>query len=114
MASKTKNKIPFWLTTLPKWIKELIVMKGYSFYEHPSVQSLSPLAYKVYDFMCKECGGKREFKFPYSVYKNFASKQGFLNAKNELIEKGFIEIAQSNANLRKPNLYRFTDTWKNL
>ena len=105
-------KIPFWLTAAINHIKERFVMKTYSFYEHPAVQSLSPSAYKVYDYMCKECGGNMEFIFPNSVIEKITTPPTFRAARKELIEKGFIELVQNNANLRKPNLYRFTDRWK--
>ncbi len=107
-----KSRIAYWLTALLDRGREPFVMKGYTFYEHPAVKELKPLTYKIYDYMCKECSGRRDFIFPYSAYKDIASKEGFQKARAELIEKGFIEIVQNNANLRKPNLYRFSEKWK--
>ena len=42
----------------------------------------------------------------------FYSNTVFLNAKEELIKKGFIVLKQNNANLRKPNIYAFSEEWK--
>lgn len=107
-----KSKIPFWLTALFDRSKERFVMKGYTFYEHPAVKGLSPSAYKIYDYMCKECGGTTEFVFPASIYEKITTKPTFQKAKKELIEKGFIIEVQNNFNLRKPNVFRFSDEWK--
>ena len=107
-----KSNISFWLTALVNRAKERFVMKGYSFYEHPAVKGLSPSAYKIYDYMCKECGGTVEFIFPASKYEQITTKPTFQSAKKELIAKGFIIEVQNNSNLRKPNIFRFSDEWK--
>lgn len=107
-----KSKIPYWLTAFFDRTKERFVMKGYSFYDHPAVRSLSPSAFQVYDYMCKECGGTMEFIFPASVFLKFTTKPTFYKAKQELIAKGFIIEVQNNSNLRKPNVFRFSDEWK--
>lgn len=79
---------------------------------HPALQNLNHLAYRIYTYMLLESGGKPEFEFPYSRYKKFASKDGFQKALIELAEAGLIEIVAKNANLRKPNRYRFSTRWK--
>ncbi len=53
-----------------------------------------------------------EFTFPRSKYRKICSNDGFQKAVSELVEKGFIEIAQHNKNLRTANVYRFSDKWK--
>ena len=42
------------------------------------------------------------------------SKPTFLKAKQELIDKGFIDVVQNNKNLRRANIYAFSDRWKTL
>lgn len=64
--------------------------------------------------MLLESGGCQEFEFPHSRFKQLASKQGFLNARTELIKKGFIEIVHNNSNLRLPNVYKFSEKWKTI
>jgi len=58
--------------------------------------------------------GKQRFQFPYSRYKNLMTKQTFQRVKQELIDKGFIEVVAHNGNLRKPNEYKFSDRWKGI
>ena len=79
---------------------------------HPAVQDLNPLAYKIYTYMLLESGGRVEFEFPYSKFKKIASKGGFQKSVSELAEAGLIEVIAKNANLRKPNKYRFSIRWK--
>ncbi len=62
--------------------------------------------------MLLESGGKREFTFPRSKYSKLAGHDVFQRAKDELIEKGFIRVKQNNANLRKANIYEFSEAWK--
>ena len=79
---------------------------------HPAMQELNPLPFKIYTFMLLESGGKLEFEFPRSKYKKIASNDGFQKALAELVRVGLIEIVSKNANLRKPNKYRFSIRWK--
>lgn len=78
-----------------------------------AMQSLNHAAFKVYVYMLIESGGKRDFEFPYSKYKNYCSKGGFQKVVNELSEKGFIDVLERNKNRRTCNVYRFSDRWKN-
>lgn len=112
MSRKKKTPFPAWQTCKVDGIEERYIRLGNSQLLHESMQGLSDKAFRVYVNMLLESAGKMEFTFPYSKYKNYVSKQGFLNIRTELIEKGFIEIVQNNANLRKANIYRFSEKWK--
>ena len=61
-----------------------------------------------------ESGGKRSFTFPYAKYRSYMTKPTFQRVKQELIDKGFVDVIQNNKNLRKSNIYAFSDRWKTL
>ena len=108
------KKTPFspWETTKINGAEERYIRMGNSQMLHPAVLSLNHTAYRVYTYMKLESGGKPVFEFPKSKWKSFISPSGFQKAKEELCKAGLIEVAQSNANLRKPNVYRFSAAWR--
>lgn len=112
MGKRKKGELNYWETAKDGEPDKPFSRIGKSFIEHPKVKDLNHLAFRIYMCMCVKCKGNSEFEFTYSDYSGFASKGGFLKAKDELIEKGFIEEIQNNANLRQPNLYRFSSLWK--
>jgi hypothetical protein len=109
------KKTPFniWETTKSDGIEERYIRMGNSQMLHPSVFSLTHSAFRVYSYMKLESGGKMIFQFPRRKWRAFISNGGFQKAKKELCVKGFIEQIESNANLRKPNVYKFMTDWKN-
>jgi len=112
MANRTKTLFLIWETTKPDGIEKRYIRMGNSQMLHPAILALSHSAFRVYTYMKLESGGGMEFKFPKSKWKKFISPEGFQSAKKELCEKGFIEVVASNANLRKPSVYRFSTAWK--
>ena len=76
--------------------------------------TLSPSAFKVYCYMMLESGGNKDFTFPHAKFKAYLTKPTFYKARNELIERGLIDVIQNNRNLRKANVYTFSDRWKSL
>lgn len=60
-----------------------------------------------------EAGDKKQFTFPKSKAIKIFSYNTFQVAKDELIENGLIKEIQNNKNLRKPNIYEFSEDWKN-
>ncbi len=109
-----QKKTPFspWQTSKTNGIEERYVRLGNSQLLHSSTMGLGDKAFKLYVYMLLESGGKREFTFPRSKYKKLAGNTVFQNAKEELLQKGFIILKQNNANLRKPNVYEFSEGWK--
>lgn len=75
-------------------------------------RGLSANAARLYFHMMLESGGKIEFEMPLGKYKKIMWQGAFQRAKTELINAGFIELSESGANLRKPNVYRFSKKWK--
>lgn len=112
--SRTK-KVPFapWESTKQSGIEERYIRLGNSQMLHGSFTNLNATAFRIYIYMKLESGGRPEFEFPHSKYRAFVSKGGFQKALKELVDAGFVEISEKNANLRKPNLYRFSERWKN-
>ena len=112
MANIKKTPFSPWETTKINGIELRYLRMGNSQMLHPAIRNLTSMAFRVYVYMKLESGGHREFKFPHSKYKSFISSGGFQKALAELCATGLIEIVESNANLRKPNVYRFSEGWK--
>lgn len=112
MAKTKKTPFPPWQTCKDSGIEERYIRLGNSQLLHYATQSLSDKAFKIYSYMLLEAGGHKEFTFPRSKYKKISSPDAFDRAKKELLQKGFIEEKQNNKNLRKPNIYEFSEKWK--
>jgi len=113
-----KKKKP--ITTFMPW--ETMNSSGYEKGYYRSTKSqemssamlaLSHTAYRVYKLMRLKCGGQQIFTFPRSYYKVWMSSSSvFQDAKNDLIEKGFIELYEQNKYRQLPNKYKFSEKWK--
>lgn len=110
------KKVPFspWQTEKNDGIEKRYIRLGNSQMLHPATLGLKPTSYRIYTYMLLESGGAKYFEFPYSKFKKLCSKQGFQNAIQELVEKGFIDIVERNKILREPNKYAFSERWKDL
>lgn len=111
MAGKKKTPFAPWETKASNGIEKRYVRLANTMLCSPAFLQLSGNATRVYVYMRIESAGKREFTMPRSKYIKFIKKDAFLTATEELEKAGFIEI-QHNANLRKPNVYRFSERWK--
>lgn len=119
MASRTntsKKITPFepWETQKVNGVEKRYFRMGATLMASEPMRSLSPSAFKVYCYMRIESAGNRSFKFPHTKYRFYMSKPTFQKAKQELIDKGFIDVIQNNKNIRKPNIYAFSERWKAL
>ena len=114
MARTKKTPFAPWQTCKESGIEERYIRLGNSQLLHPAMLDLSDKARTIYIYMLLESGGKREFTFPRSKYSKIAGHTVFQNAKDELLQKGFIRVKQNNANLRKANIYEFSDGWKRI
>lgn len=112
MPRQKKTPFPPWQTMKENGIEERYIRLGNSQLLHSATMELGDKAFKLYVYMLLESGGKREFTFPRSKYRKLAGNTVFQNAKEELLQKGFIVLKQNNANLRKPNIYEFSEEWK--
>jgi hypothetical protein len=79
---------------------------------HEKMRGLSGNAYKLYGYMKLEAGGALVYEFPRRKFISFMSENSFGRARAELIDAGFIEEEENNANVRKANKYRFSSRWK--
>ena len=112
-----KHRItPFeqWETKNDNGVEKRYFRMGATLMASEQMRSLSPSAFKTYCYMRIDSAGKRAFKFPHAKYRDYMSKPTFTKVKNELIAKGFIDEVQNNKNLRKANIYSFSDRWKSL
>lgn len=112
MPRTKKTPFPPWQTMKENGIEERYIRLGNSQLLHCATMELGDKAFRLYIHMLLEAGGKKEFTFPRSKYKKLAGNTVFQNAKEELLNRGFIKIKQNNANLRKPNIYEFSEEWK--
>jgi len=110
------KKVPFqsWETKNADGLEKRYFRLGATILASEAMLNLSASAFRVYCYMRIESGGKRNFSFPFNKYKRFMSRPTFIRARDELIESGFIDLIQSNKNLRKANIYGFTDRWKTI
>lgn len=113
--ARTK-KVPFqaWESKAEGGIEKRYYRMGATIMASKALRGLSPSAFKIYCFMKIESGGRKEFRFPHSKYSDFLSKPTFFKVLRELEEQGFIDIIQRNGNLRKSNVYAFSDRWKSI
>jgi len=111
---RKKTPFPPWQTCKSNGIEERYIRLGNSQMLHEAMKQLSGNAFKIYTYMLLESGGNAIFEFPRCKYKSMLTNQTFQKVKMELVDKGFIEVVQNNANLRKPNKYRFIDEWKRI
>ena len=112
MASRKKTPFSAWQTRKDNGIEERHIRLGNSQLLDSAMLDLSDKGFKVYIYMLLESGGKREFTFSRSTYSKIVGNSTFQRVKEELIQKGFIKEKQNNANLRKRNVYEFSDGWK--
>ena len=114
MARKKITPFEPWETKNTDGVEKRYFRMGATLMASEQMRSLSPSAFKIYCYMRLESAGNRSFKFPHAKYRSYMSKPTFLKAKQELIDKGFIDVVQNNKNLRKSNIYAFSDRWKTL
>lgn len=112
MARKKKTPFAPWETRTSDGIEKRYIRLGNTLLYSSAFLQLSAKAKETYIYMRIESAGKREFTMPHSKYIQFSKKDSFLRARDELEKAGFIETLQHNANLRKPNVYCFSERWK--
>lgn len=115
MSNKKANKTPF------KDYERVSNRGGYEvgYIRILSIQlecmnELSASAFRLYIMMKSYAKGDTEFNYPYRIHKNLFSKQTFIKARQELIDKGYIEPFASHKTMRTENVYRFSGKWREL
>ena len=113
MARRKKVPLNLW-ETASNGKTERYIRPGYTLFTSPAFKSLSNLEKCVYLCMDMAAAGKAAFTFPQTCYeKEYGlSKTSVHKAVNGLVAAGFIQIEESNWQLRKPNVYRFINDWK--
>lgn len=107
-----KTPFPPWETRNADGIEKRYIRMGATIMASGAMMDLSSSAFRVYCYMRLESSGRKDFRFPYSKYRAYMSRPTFLKARDELVEKGFINIVRNNRNLRKANDYAFSERWK--
>jgi hypothetical protein len=108
------KKTPFapWESTYADGMEKRYIRMGNTQMCSKMMMDLPASAFRVYCYMKLEAKGCKQFEFPYAKYRSYMSKHTFLDAKKKLIANGFIDEVQNNRNLRKANIYAFSDRWK--
>ena len=114
MARKNITKFEPWETKNSNGVEKRYIRLGVTQMASEVLRNLSPSAFKIYCFMKLESGGKRSFKFPSTKYISYMSKPTFFRVLKELEQKGLVDVIQHNKNLRKSNIYAFSERWKTL
>ena len=84
-----------------------------SLFQSEAFTKLNPSARITYLCMAIEAKGRSAFTFTHGICGKYGlSNSGFDKSLKELQSSGFIRCIQNNANLRKPNLYEFSYSWK--
>ena len=76
------------------------------------MNELTNSAFRLYIMMKDYAKSDTEFTYPHSIFKSIFSNQGFINARTELIEKGYLETFVSHKSVRKENKYKFSSKWR--
>lgn len=101
-----------WLSARPDCKERRFLQIGDSLLFSDSFKSLSAGAQMLFFCMAMESGGQRSLVFPLSAAKKYGiAQRSFRRYLEELEAAGFIEKV-SLANLRKPNEYTFSLSWK--
>lgn len=103
---------PPWQTKNKNGVEKRYIRLGNSLMLDERVMGLNHLAFRIYTYMILESGGNVIFEFPYAKYRKITSRSNFQRALDELTAAGLVEVHENNANLRKPNKYRFSVRWK--
>lgn len=114
MARVKKTLFKPWETRNADGIEKRYIRLGVTQMSAEVMRRLSPAAVKIYIYMKLESGGRKEFTFPHTKYSSYMSKPTFFRVVKELEEQGFIDIIQRNRNLRKSNVYAFSERWKTI
>ena len=114
MARVKKTPFQLWESKADGGIEKRYFRLGATIMASEAMRGLSSSAFKIYCYMRIESGGKREFRFPHCKYQSFMSKPTFFKARDELVQKGFVDIVRNNRNLRQANIYAFSDRWKTI
>lgn len=102
----------FWQSANDDNLEKYTLALGGSLIKSSPYRQLSPGAKDLYICMITKCFGKPEFIFPLATAKEYGfAATTFRKYVRELIEAGFI-VVTSHAKERKPNEYRFVETWK--
>ena len=102
------NGFPKWQSTKSK---DKFIQITHTLLNHSSFTTLKRSSQMLYMYMRDYSNGNYEFTYPYKIYKNIFSKQGFQGALKELIEHGFLEIKASGRYTRSENIYQFSAKW---
>ena len=115
MSERKRDYLPFWTcyekntpygNQYIQLTRDLVESKEFC--------SLTYAAQILYIRMSEVACGNPSFRYSDADYKGRMSRDGFLKAKKQLIEKGFIYVTNEEANRlnKKPTEFHFSRAWK--
>lgn len=110
--SKSKKRTPFKDFERPTENEYQVNYTRITHLQLVCMNELSNSAFRLYIMMKDYAKSDTEFTYPHSIFKVIFSNQGFINARTELIEKGYLETFVSHKTVRKENKYRFSSKWR--
>lgn len=78
---------------------------------HKKYLSLKASSKVLYSYMKMWGYPKNEVDYSISLAKDFMSSNTFLDARDELVQKGFLDVVGIFRGSHTPNKYRFSDRW---
>lgn len=114
MGRNRKTPFASWETTAPGGMERRYIRVADTFFCHPAYKALGDKAARLYLHMRMESGGKREFELPYTKAQRIMpiSRPAIQASIAELSDRGFIDKVEHGKSTRTPNLYRFSERWK--
>lgn len=110
---KTGGELLPWLSEKPNNKEGRFTQVGNSLLLSKSYQKLNNATKHLYQSMCMESGGKREFVFPLKAAAKYGiAERTFRRSVQELQETGFIDTVSSGRITREANQYSFSLRWK--
>lgn len=96
---------------IKKGIKERYISIAETMLKHKKFMSLKSSSKTLYIYMKYWACGRIEFEYAISMSKSFMSANTFLKSKDELVDKGFIEVIEIGKFTRTTNKYKFSNKW---
>ena len=115
MSERKRDYLPFWTCYKKNTpYNNQYIQLTRDLVESKEFCSLTYAAQILYIRMCEVACGNTSFRYSDADYRGRMSRDGFLKAKKQLIDTGFITVTNAEANRKhcKPTEFHFSNAWK--
>lgn len=115
MSERKRDYLPFWTCYKKNTpYNNQYIQLTRDLVESKEFCSLTYAAQILYIRMCEVACGNTSFRYSDADYRGRMSRDGFLKAKRQLIDNGFITVTNEDENKkhRKPTEFHFSSAWK--